>query len=35
MARQVFTNISAGITTGKKEAEELMKREISLLISTL
>ncbi|MBB6371057.1 peptidylprolyl isomerase [Chryseobacterium shigense] len=26
MARQVFTNISAGITTGKKEAEELMKQ---------
>lgn len=26
MARQVFTNVSAGITTGKKEAEELMKQ---------
>ena len=25
MARQVFANISTGITTGKKEAEELMK----------
>ena len=25
MARQVFANISSGITTGKKEAEELMK----------
>ena len=26
MARQVFANISTGITTGKKEAEELMKQ---------
>ena len=26
MARQVFANISAGITTGKKEAEELMRQ---------
>ncbi len=25
MARQVFANVSTGITTGKKEAEELMK----------
>ncbi|MGG5209588.1 SurA N-terminal domain-containing protein [Chryseobacterium sp. MIQD13] len=30
MARQVFTNISAGITTGKKEAEELMKQRDQL-----
>ncbi len=30
MARQVFTNISAGITTGKKEAEELMKERDQL-----
>lgn len=30
MARQVFTNVSAGITTGKKEAEELMKERDQL-----
>lgn len=30
MARQVFTNISAGITTGKKEAEEMMKQRDQL-----
>jgi peptidyl-prolyl cis-trans isomerase D len=30
MARQVFTNISGGITTGKKEAEELMKQRDQL-----
>lgn len=30
MARQVFANISQGITTGKKEAEELMKRRDQL-----
>ncbi|KFF09476.1 peptidylprolyl isomerase [Chryseobacterium luteum] len=30
MARQVFSNISAGITTGKKEAEELMKQRDQL-----
>lgn len=30
MARQVFTNISAGVTTGKKEAEELMKQRDQL-----
>ncbi|KIC62407.1 peptidylprolyl isomerase [Chryseobacterium taiwanense] len=30
MARQVFANISAGITTGKKEAEELMKQRDQL-----
>lgn len=30
MARQVFTNLSAGITTGKKEAEELMKQRDQL-----
>ncbi|WP_370901207.1 peptidylprolyl isomerase [Chryseobacterium gossypii] len=30
MARQVFTNISAGITTGKKEAEELMRQRDQL-----
>ncbi|MGK6343177.1 SurA N-terminal domain-containing protein [Chryseobacterium sp. DT-3] len=30
MARQVFTNISAGITTGKKEAEEIMKQRDQL-----
>ncbi|MBB4807983.1 peptidyl-prolyl cis-trans isomerase D [Chryseobacterium defluvii] len=30
MARQVFTNLSAGITTGKKEAEELMKERDQL-----
>lgn len=30
MARQVFANVSAGITTGKKEAEELMKERDQL-----
>jgi len=30
MARQVFANISIGITTGKKEAEELMKQRDQL-----
>jgi peptidyl-prolyl cis-trans isomerase D len=30
MARQVFANISTGITTGKKEAEELMKQRDQL-----
>lgn len=30
MARQVFANISTGITTGKKEAEELMKERDQL-----
>jgi len=30
MARQVFANISAGITTGKKEAEELMRQRDQL-----
>jgi peptidyl-prolyl cis-trans isomerase D len=30
MARQVFANISAGITTGKKEAEELMRERDQL-----
>lgn len=30
MARQVFANISQGITTGKKEAEELMKQRDQL-----
>lgn len=30
MARQVFANISSGITTGKKEAEELMKQRDQL-----
>ncbi|WP_066437545.1 peptidylprolyl isomerase [Chryseobacterium sp. CCH4-E10] len=30
MARQVFANISQGITTGKKEAEELMKQRDKL-----
>ncbi|MGO4707724.1 SurA N-terminal domain-containing protein [Chryseobacterium sp. 2TAF14] len=30
MARQVFANVSAGITTGKKEAEELMKQRDQL-----
>ncbi|WP_299182512.1 peptidylprolyl isomerase [uncultured Chryseobacterium sp.] len=30
MARQVFSNLSAGITTGKKEAEELMKQRDQL-----
>lgn len=30
MARQVFANLSAGITTGKKEAEELMKERDQL-----
>jgi len=30
MARQVFANISAGITTSKKEAEELMKQRDEL-----
>lgn len=30
MARQVFANLSAGITTGKKEAEELMKQRDQL-----
>ncbi len=30
MARQVFANISQGITTGKKEAEELMKERDQL-----
>ncbi|KMQ69577.1 peptidylprolyl isomerase [Chryseobacterium sp. FH2] len=30
MARQVFANISAGVTTGKKEAEELMKQRDQL-----
>lgn len=30
MARQVFANVSTGITTGKKEAEELMKERDQL-----
>ncbi|TXF76173.1 peptidylprolyl isomerase [Chryseobacterium sp.] len=30
MARQVFANISTGITTGKKEAEEMMKQRDQL-----
>lgn len=30
MARQVFSNVSTGITTGKKEAEELMKQRDQL-----
>ncbi len=30
MARQVFANISTGVTTGKKEAEELMKQRDQL-----
>lgn len=30
MARQVFANISTGITTGKKEAEELMRQRDQL-----
>lgn len=30
MARQVFANVSTGITTGKKEAEELMKQRDQL-----
>lgn len=30
MARQVFANVSQGITTGKKEAEELMKQRDQL-----
>jgi len=30
MARQVFANLSSGITTGKKEAEELMKQRDQL-----
>jgi peptidyl-prolyl cis-trans isomerase D len=30
MARQVFSNISIGVTTGKKEAEELMKQRDQL-----
>jgi len=30
MARQVFSNISTGVTTGKKEAEELMKQRDQL-----
>jgi len=30
MARQVFANISTGVTTGKKEAEELMKERDQL-----
>lgn len=30
MARQVFANVSAGITTGKKEAEELMRQRDQL-----
>ncbi|MBD8083292.1 peptidylprolyl isomerase [Chryseobacterium caseinilyticum] len=30
MARQVFANISTGLTTGKKEAEELMKERDQL-----
>ncbi|MDH6251396.1 peptidyl-prolyl cis-trans isomerase D [Chryseobacterium sp. H1D6B] len=30
MARQVFTNISTGVTTGKKEAEELMRQRDQL-----
>ncbi|MFL9835631.1 SurA N-terminal domain-containing protein [Chryseobacterium terrae] len=30
MARQVFANVSAGVTTGKKEAEELMKERDQL-----
>jgi len=30
MARQVFANVSSGITTGKKEAEELMKQRDQL-----
>lgn len=30
MARQVFANVSIGITTGKKEAEELMKQRDQL-----
>ena len=30
MARQVFANVSQGITTGKKEAEELMKERDQL-----
>lgn len=30
MARQVFSNISTGVTTGKKEAEELMRQRDQL-----
>ncbi|RNA61218.1 peptidylprolyl isomerase [Chryseobacterium nematophagum] len=30
MARQVFANLSAGVTTGKKEAEELMRQRDQL-----
>ena len=30
MARQVFANVSAGITVGKKEAEEMMKQRDQL-----
>jgi peptidyl-prolyl cis-trans isomerase D len=30
MARQVFANVSTGITTGKKEAEELMRERDQL-----
>src|SRR5690606_5424473 len=30
MARQLFANITTGITTGKKEAEELMKQRDQL-----